>query len=140
QITCLAFLLLCEAGKAEAEDPIGKYFPELHPIARNVTMRQLMGHTSGLRDVVDLWYQFASTSQGVSRAELLPLYHVIDDVNFAPGAAWNYNNGGYLLLSKAIERIAGSPLEDVLRRCVFEPIGMRATSLCRWDRDLPAGA
>jgi D-aminopeptidase len=43
---CLAYMLLCEEGRAGIDDPIGKYLPELHPVSRNATMRQLMGHTS----------------------------------------------------------------------------------------------
>src|SRR5438128_1835507 len=48
--TCLAYMLLCEDGKAGIDDPIGKHLPELHPVSRNVTVRQLMGNISGLRD------------------------------------------------------------------------------------------
>src|ERR1700730_13922699 len=46
----LAYMLLCEDGKATIDDPIGKYLPELHPVTHAVTMRQLMGHVGGLRD------------------------------------------------------------------------------------------
>src|SRR5262245_34637843 len=45
--TCLAYLLLCEEGRAAIDDPLGKHLPEVHPIARAVTMRQLMGNISG---------------------------------------------------------------------------------------------
>src|SRR6202022_3356579 len=44
--TCLAYMLLCEGGKAGIDDPIGNVLPELHPVTRKVTMRQLMGHVS----------------------------------------------------------------------------------------------
>jgi len=50
----------------------------------------------------------------ITSAEALALYRDIDDVNAAPGAAWIYNNGGWLMLSVAIERITGQSLEDVL--------------------------
>src|SRR5256885_5489535 len=52
--TAFAYMLLCEEGKAGIDDPIGKFLPELHPVARRVTMRQLMGNTGGLRDVCDI--------------------------------------------------------------------------------------
>src|SRR5688572_21359776 len=42
-ITCFAYLLLCEDGKAAIDDPLGKFYPEFHPVTRRVTMRQLMG-------------------------------------------------------------------------------------------------
>jgi CubicO group peptidase (beta-lactamase class C family) len=135
QFTCLAYLLLCEEGKAGVDDRIGKYLPELHSVAREVTIRELMTHTSGLRDVHDIGYQFSGTAQAVSSAELLALYRDIDDINVAPGTTWSYNNGGYLLLSVAIERIAGQPLEEVLRERIFEPAGMHDTMLRRLDAD-----
>jgi D-aminopeptidase len=131
----LAYLLLCEEGKSAIDDPIGRYLPELHPVTYPITMRQLMGHLSGLRDSHDICYQFSGIGQAVSSADLLSLYRQIDDVNDAPGSTWNYNNGGYLMLSTAIERITGRPLEVVLLESIFEPAGMYDTMLRRWDTD-----
>jgi D-aminopeptidase len=133
--TSLAYLLLCEEGKAGIDDPIGTYLPELHPITHGVTMRQLMGHLGGLRDAHEISWQFSGTGKAVSSAELLAFYRDIDDANAAPGITWSYNNGGYLMLSTAIERIADQPLEDVLRERIFEPVGMYDTLLRRWDTD-----
>jgi D-aminopeptidase len=136
QFTCLSFMLLCEAGRAGLDDPIGKYLPELHPVARRVTMRQLMGHVSGLRDVFDIRLQFSGLGgRPVSSGELLRLYGDIDDVSAAPGTTWIYNNGGYLLLSAVIERISGRSLEELLRTQIFGPIGMADSLLRRWDTD-----
>src|SRR5687767_3459439 len=42
QFTCLAYLLLCEEGRARIDDPVGKFLPEVHPASREATMRQLM--------------------------------------------------------------------------------------------------
>jgi D-aminopeptidase len=130
---CLAYMLLCEEGKADIDDLIGKYLPELHPVSRNASMRRLMGHTSGLRDVQDICLQFQGT--GLASEDYLSLYREIDDINSAPGTTWNYNNGGYLMLSAVIERIADKPLEDVLRERIFEPTGMHDTMLRRRDTD-----
>src|SRR5262249_19681191 len=63
--TCLAYLLSCEDGKAGIDDPIGKFLPELHPVSRGVTMRQLMGHTGGLRDAHDINWQFSGIGRPV---------------------------------------------------------------------------
>jgi D-aminopeptidase len=131
----LAYMLLCEEGRAGIDDPIGRYLPELHPVAHGVTARQLMGHVSGLRDAFDICYQFSGTGRAITSADVLSLYRCLEDRNFAPGTAWNYNNGGYLMLSIAIERISGQPLEHVLRERIFEPVGMYDTMLRRWDTD-----
>jgi CubicO group peptidase (beta-lactamase class C family) len=140
--TCFAYMLLCEEGLAAIDDPIGKYLPELHPVTHKVTMRQLMGNTGGLRDVVDVFQQFNETyseSGGVARAvtglDLLSLYRKIDDVNAEPDTAWLYNNGGFLILSVALERITGQPIENVLFERVFKPLGMYDTLLRRSDCD-----
>jgi D-aminopeptidase len=131
----LAYMLLCEDGKAAIDDPIGKYLPELHPVTHAVTVRQLMGHVGGLRDVFDICHQFSGTGRRISNADVLSLYRDIDDVNFVPGTAWSYNNGGYNMLSAAIERITGQSLEEVLRERIFVPVGMHDTLLRRFDTD-----
>lgn len=131
----LAFLLLCEEGRAGLEDPIGRYVPELHRASRAATMRQLMGHVSGLRDPFDLCWAFNGFNRHVTRAELLDYYRTLEDVNNPPEATWMYNNGGYLLLSTAIERLCDEPLADIFRKRIFEPVGMYDTLLHRWDTE-----
>jgi len=135
QFTCLAYLLLCERGCARIDDPIGKYLPELHAASRGATIRQLMGHIGGLRDSKDISLQFSGTGRPVRSADLLAFYEHIDDVNFSPGTSWCYNNGGYLMLTVAIERIARQPFEQVLSELVFKPLGMYDTLVRRWDTD-----
>jgi D-aminopeptidase len=132
---CLAYLLLCEEGRAAIDDPIGAYLPELHPVASRVTAREIMGNVSGLRDVHDICWQFGGLGSSTTSAELLSLYRDIDDVNAEPGVAWIYNNGGFLLLSAVIERITDEPLEEVLTRRIFQPIGMYESTLVRFDTD-----
>ena len=134
-ITALMYMLLCEDGDAKIDDPIGRYLPELDPISHKVTMLQLMGHTSGLHDVFEICHQFSGTTHSVTSEQLLSMYCSLSEVNAPPGTAWIYNNGGFLLLSIAIERITGKSLEDVLRERIFQPLGMYATLLRRYDTD-----
>jgi D-aminopeptidase len=131
----LAFLLLCEEGRAALDDPIGKYLPELHPVSRDVTLRQLMGHTSGLRDAMALSLTINGPRAPLTDAQMVACYESIDDIEFQPGTSWSYNNGGYVLLTAAIERIAGESLDTLLRTRIFEPLGMNDTLLRRWDTD-----
>jgi CubicO group peptidase (beta-lactamase class C family) len=134
-MTALAYLLLCEEGRAGIDDPVAKYLPELHPVTHKVTSRQLMAHVSGLHDAHDICHQFSGTGQPVTSEELLSIYRELDEINAAPGSAWIYNNGGFLLLSFMIERITGQTLEEVLRTRIFEPACMYDTLLRRWDSD-----
>src|SRR5260370_42404818 len=94
-----------------------------------------MGHISGLRDANDIRWRFSGTEHDITNDELLSFYRDLEDLNASPGTAWSYNNGGYVMLSVAIERITGQPLEDVLRERIFEPAGMRDTMLRRFDSD-----
>lgn len=131
----LAYLLLCEEGRAHIEDSIGKYLPEVHPASAGVTVRQLMGHVSGIRDASDVCWHFSGTGNSVTSSELLSLYQTIDDIESSPSTSWIYNNGGYQMLSTAIERITDKSLEDVLQDSIFRPVGMYDTALRRFDTD-----
>ena len=133
--TALAYLLLCEEGRAGLDDPIGKHLPELHAASRGVTARQLLGNVSGLRDSHDLIWQFSGRGRPVSSADVLAMYRDIADVNAPPGSSWIYCNAGFLMISAAIERITGQSLEVVFRERIFEPVGMHDTLLRRWDTD-----
>jgi len=139
--TALVYLLLCEEGRAALDDPLGKFLPELHPVTHSITLRQLMGHVSGLRDACNYRFQFSGIDgPRASTAELLTLYRDIEDCVAAPGTTWMYSNGGYVLLGSVIERITGLPLERVMRERIFEPAGMHDTTLRYWDTDFLANS
>jgi D-aminopeptidase len=138
--TAFAYMLLCEDGRSHIDDRVGKFLPELHPITHDVTMRQLMGHTGGLREAHDICLMFSGVGKRVSSRELLALYRDMSDVNAPPGTRWIYSNGGYLILTAVIERITGGSLEDVLRERIFDPIGMSETMLHRSDTEFLANS
>ena len=104
-------------------------------VARAVTVRQLMGNISGLRDVYDLLVRLSGFGAPASSEQLLTLYDEIDDVNFAPGTAWSYNNGGWLLLTTLIERLSGQSLGKFMRERIFGPIGMHDSIVRYLDSD-----
>ena len=121
--TCLAALLLAEDGKLDIDAGIRTYMPELPPLAGNPTLRQLMTHTGGYRCYLDL----TLLAQGVAtlpRGGALAAEVRQRDVNFPPGERMIYCNGGYHLLSLAIERVSGIPFETVLKERIFNVMGM----------------
>lgn len=132
--TALAFLLLCEEGRADLDVPIGTYLPEVHAASHGATVRQLLGHVSGIRDAMTLSMQLDGLARFTTDSDLLAYYACIDDVDFPAGTSWSYNNGAYVLVTAAIERLTGRPLEEVLRERIFEPVGMHDTLLRRTDR------
>lgn len=131
----LAYLLLCEMGKAAIDDEIGRHIPELHEENRHATIRQLLGHTSGLRDAFDYSMQLQGTNLRVTEAEMLAFYRAGEGINFKPETDWSYSNGGYMLVAMAVERLSGQTLDDFLRQRVFVPLGMHDTVMRRWDTD-----
>jgi CubicO group peptidase (beta-lactamase class C family) len=134
QFIAFAYMMLCEQGRARPEDTIATYLPTLNPVSHGVTMRQLMGNISGLRDATDIVIQSSGAEVSpVTASDLLNLYQDMDHVNSQPAVTYVYNNGGWVILGAVIERITGKSLEEALYDLVFEPIGMYDTMLRRWD-------
>lgn len=136
--TCLATLLLCESGRLDADAPIGMYLPELPPVAGAPTLRQLMSHRGGQRCALDL----ALLTQGLAvspRGALWMSQQRQRDQNFPPGERMIYSNGGYHLLSLAIERASGMPFDAFLATHIFNPMRMRDTTCVSNDMTIEPG-
>ena len=124
---CLAVLLLCEEGLLDADAGIGTYLPELSPAGGAPTLRQLMSHRGGQRCALDL----ALLTQGLAippRGTTLAAQTRQRDENFRPGERMMYSNGGYHVLSLAIERVSGMPFAAFLDARIFAPMGMHQTA------------
>jgi D-aminopeptidase len=133
--TCLAYLLLCEDGRATVDDLVGDHLHDVHPVSRKVSMRQLMGNVGGLRDAHGMHWAFSGVRAPATSAELMDYYVYNTEAEFPPGTFYKYSNGGFLLTTAVIERITGQTLEQVLRERIFEPVGMYDTLLRRTDSD-----
>lgn len=133
--TSLAYLLLCEDGRAALDDPIAKYIPEIHAVARRATVRQLMSNTSGLWDISDIRWTLGGGTGVLPLSEVPRVYGELDGQNFKHGEKWCYNNGGFQLLSIAIQRIAGISLGEFFETRIFQPAGMYDTLLRPLDTD-----
>lgn len=140
QFCCLVVMLLAEEGRLSIEDSPRRTLPELPGWAEAISLQQLMSHTSGMRDSLDLIVQFNGLSRAVPEGAQFALLTAQEDVNFRPGENWSYCNGGYVLLTEIIERICGQPLAVVLQQRVFGPVGMRDTMLRPLDTDLLANS
>lgn len=130
QFTAAAVLLLAEDGKLSLDDPVRKHVPELPESAAKITIRQMLHHTSGLRD----WGSVAWIGGWPRGTRVYTHDHVLDilgrqaALNFEPGARWSYSNSGYNLAAVIVSRVAGEPFADFTRRRIFEPLGMTHTS------------
>lgn len=125
--TCLAALLLAEESRLDVDAPVRTYLPELPQRTVDPSLRQLMTHTSGYRCHVDL----SSLSDGLAvqpRGAGLATMVRQSESNFEPGESQLYCNGGYHLLSLAIERASGMRFEQFMQERIFGPMGMVDTA------------
>ncbi len=135
QFTAAAILLLVQDGKLQLSDDARKYLPEMPNYGTPITIRNLLNHTSGLRE----W----STVEELSGRPLFWRFHENADVlqvasrqnslNHAPGERLSYTNTGYILLAIILERVSGKSLAEFTSERLFKPYGMKLT---RWTNDL----
>jgi CubicO group peptidase (beta-lactamase class C family) len=143
-------MMLYEEGRFLLEDPVSKYLPEFKnpkvlvkpasgepytiPASREITIRDLLRHTSGLtyhwNNVLGPMYKGANVAHG-----LLPFDGTIEDnvkrlaalpLLFSPGERWEYSLG-VDVLGRLVEVVSGKPLDEFFRTRIFEPLGMKDT-------------
>jgi D-alanyl-D-alanine carboxypeptidase len=130
-------LQLAGEGKLRLDDTVERWLPGLVPNGKNITVRELLNHTSGLFDV--------ASDQGFiarllwKRTEVWTPRKMIAIATahkplFAPGASWSYSNTGYILLGLIVEAATGNPIGTELDRRIFRPLHLRATSFARSPR------
>ena len=122
EFTATAILMLAEQGKLSLDDPLRKWFPNLGAAAA-VTLRQVLTHTSGLRDY---WPQDYVTPE---MAEPTTTANIIDEwvqrpLDFEPGTEWQYSNTGFVMAAAVVQRVSGEELFAFLQHRVFVPLGM----------------
>lgn len=130
QFTALAILELIDAGKLRLQDDIRQYFPSLFTsIASPIRIEQLLTHTSGIRDVYDLWSLKGLTwwKQSYDNKEVLRLLEQQTALNFTPGTQYLYSNSNYILLALLIEKITGQSFAEVTHT-LFTKLGMLHTA------------
>jgi CubicO group peptidase (beta-lactamase class C family) len=126
QFTALSLLLLEEEGKLSLDDNIRKYLPEFPEYNRPITIRQLIHHTSGIRDYLLLWY-----ISGKDYLDYMPeveVYKLIcsqKELDFSPGERHAYSNSGYFLSSLIISKVSGKSLREYAEENIFKPLGMK---------------
>jgi CubicO group peptidase (beta-lactamase class C family) len=134
--TALAVLLLEQDGKLSLNDPVTKYIPGLPDYARTITIRHLLGHTSGLRDAAILLMLAGRTYDDTTEwPELLALISRQKELNFQPGQDAMYSNTGYLLAAQIVRKSSGRTLRQFADEHIFGPLGMKDTHYIdnRWE-------
>src|SRR5215470_16029062 len=126
QFTAVAMLLLQEQGKLSLDDKVGKFIPDLTR-ANEVTIRQLLSHTSGYQDYWPQDYVMPMMLQPVTTAKILDMW-ARKPLDFDPGTKWQYSNTNYVIAGVIIEKVSGKPLLQFLKEKVFAPLGMSSVT------------
>jgi CubicO group peptidase (beta-lactamase class C family) len=145
--TALAIGALIDEGRLAWTDPVRPVLGDDLPLVDDaVTVEHLLSHTSGIGDYLDEGAGGAITDYVLT----LPT-HLLDDTEAflpmleghpqvgPPGAAFAYNNQGYVVLALIAQRVSGTPFADLVRERVLEPAGMTRTAFLRMD-ELPGDA
>ena len=127
QFTAAAILKLHEQGKLNLGDKLSKFIPE-YPRGDEVTIHQLLTHTSGVNDCSLKPDFLKSVGTHIEPEDIIKSFEN-GPYEFDPGTKWFYDNCGYVLLAFIIEKVSGEKNEDYLHEAFFEPLGMTNTAV-----------
>lgn len=129
QMTAAAIMLLVEEGKINLDEKISKYLPNTPDAWKNVAVRNLLTHTSGIKSYTAIGEGFELTKH-LTRDEFIKTLAAYP-LDFETGSRYSYSNSGYNLLGFIIEAASGKSYWDFMRERIFKPLGMTQT----FDRD-----
>lgn len=118
-ITAIGIMLLQQNNLLNYNDSVGKYIQELPEYAKNVTIKQLLTHTSGIKD-----YEGILEDKKLTNEQVLHWLKAQSTLNFIPGSKYEYSNSGYIVLAKIIETISGKSIDLFLEENIFQPLKM----------------
>ena len=130
QLTAVAVLMLVADGKLALDDAVGKYVPNLMR-GDDITIRQILSHTSGYRDYAPQDYMIPAWTRPIADNTLVDQW-AHQPLDFEPGTKWQYSNTNFVIAGMICEKVTGTPLFDFLKRRVFDKLGM--TSVVDVDR------
>lgn len=125
QFTATAILMLVERGRLGLDDSIREYFPEFPEFTRDIAIRHMLQHNSGLEDYEPL-YQGRLPDQ-ISDAGVVDIISKSEGTYFSPGSEYRYSNSAYAILAVLVERRSGMPFPAFLDENIFTPLGMTNT-------------
>jgi len=129
QFTGLAFAILADRNIISLDDDIRKFFPQLPKCFDQVTLRHLLGHTSGIWDAYNMLALAGKIPNKtlLYRNDVLAVLERQQKLEFVPGSEWRYNSTAYVLLALALEKITATPFPSWMQANIFEPLGMSNT-------------
>lgn len=117
EFTSVGLMMLVESGQVKLDDQIGHYLDNLPPSWREVSVRRLLNHTSGLPDIINK----ASEALADTAGDAINLLRD-KPMEFVPGSRWSYNQTNYMLLQMLIEKVGGRRFDLFCEERLFAPL------------------
>lgn len=133
--TAMAIMMLRDQGKLSLDDPLSKFFPKTAAYGNQVTVRQMLNHTSGLLSYSSLIPP--GTTVPLKDEDVLHMLEKQDSTRFKPGERFSYSNTAYVLLGLIVEQVSGMPFARFLEQRIFRPLKMTNTKLNSLTGDIP---
>lgn len=132
--TAVLILQLQEEGRVKIDSPVSAYLPAILPsINRQITIRQLLLHTTGLPgDKVSDYY-----AKSIKRPGTFIRNTVKDTLLFQPGTRFNYNNVDYIVLGAIIEQVTGKKWGEQLQEKILSPLQLHNTGIIKQEEVIP---
>ncbi|NBH61439.1 class A beta-lactamase-related serine hydrolase [Anaerotruncus sp. 80] len=126
QFTCFAILMLQEQGLLSLDETIDRFFPDFPPFVKNITVRQLMNHQSGIKEYFDdnTWQKWDQAACA-STKDMLEIIKTFDVLDFEPDSQYSYSNSAYVMLGEIVSQLSGMPFGKFLEEKILKPVGMR---------------
>ena len=124
QFTAMGVMLLVERGQLSFDSKLSEFFPEFPAYADDVTVQDLMTHTSGIPDHFRL---LDGGADRLTNRQVLEALTAVPELDFEPGTRFSYSNGGYVLLAMIIAKAADQPFPEFMKENIFEPLDMDRT-------------
>ena len=128
QFTAAAIFLLAEQRKLSLDDKVSKFFPDLTR-ANEITIRQLLSHTSGYEDYAPQDYTISEWLKPTTSQAILEKW-AKKPLDFDPGTTWQYSNTNFVLAAEIFEKVSGQSLVPFLKQNIFDPLGMTSAGSC----------
>ena len=142
QFTAAAILQLRDQGKLSVDDDLTKWLPDFDTRGNKVTLRHLLGHTSGITDLVDMPELRAVQLLRNPTLTRDDVYKVLSRYAFMfpTGTMQLYSNSNFWLLGRVIEKASGMTYEDYVAKRIFAPLGMTRSMYCNSAENVPRRA
>ncbi|PWV46583.1 serine hydrolase [Chitinophaga sp. S165] len=140
QFAGYSIVLLARQGKVKLDEDIHTYLPWMPDFGKKITVRNLLNHTSGIRDDIHMAIIAGLPMDGMLTQEIA--LNILKDqrsLNFDPGTKYAYSNSNYVLLSEIVKAVSGRPLTTFADSAIFRPLSMTSTRFVDNPREMIKG-